>query len=244
MPKFRKKPVVIEAIQFTGSNLSECLRFMGLAEDLIKSEQIQASRRPCITTPSGTQSVADGDWIIRSPLGELYTCKPDVFAATYWTVNEDGQADDAAHGDRDGALSKIRGCARCGGDHDHLVFRIFSQPFAPREAHGITWTHWAPCPATGDPILLSITDTLAKTDEEKASVLEQQRLARLYVGGDRSVISKIEMDAMVRLAAIAEPFPQVRLASPEAEAAARAEHGDGDGTIPGRVFRGEGEPQP
>ncbi len=86
MPKFRKKPVVIEAVQFTGGNGYEIMRwaheglpdiaqaivFRGVAPDTIQ-----------IRTLEGMHLAAPGDWIIRGVKGEFYPCKPDIFAATY-----------------------------------------------------------------------------------------------------------------------------------------------------------------
>jgi hypothetical protein len=51
-------------------------------------------------------------------------------------------------------ISNIKYCARCGGDHDKLEARPLAQPFAPSEAVGTTWTHWATCPTNGDPIMV------------------------------------------------------------------------------------------
>lgn len=76
--KFRKKPVVIEAIQWTGDNSSEVLRFMfpDIEPDATASVET-------IQTLEGKLHVTVGDWIIRGVKGELYPCKPDIFAATY-----------------------------------------------------------------------------------------------------------------------------------------------------------------
>lgn len=82
--KFRKKPVVIDAIQFTGKNLAEILGFTRageISEDFL-SDEIE------IPTLEGVMKARPGDWIIRGIKGELYPCKPDIFAATYEAVNE------------------------------------------------------------------------------------------------------------------------------------------------------------
>lgn len=57
---------------------------------------------------------------------------------------------------------RITGCARCDGDHEHLEARKLARPFAPAGAFDpqrgqLTWTHWAPCPTNGDPILIMVT---------------------------------------------------------------------------------------
>ncbi|MEO5664887.1 MAG: hypothetical protein ABIR39_16580 [Nocardioides sp.] len=76
MPKFRKKPVVIEAIQYDGSNASEVKEFVG-------SSYVDDRRVPVIHTLEGDMSVTSGDWVIRGVQGEFYPCKPDIFEATY-----------------------------------------------------------------------------------------------------------------------------------------------------------------
>jgi hypothetical protein len=47
-------------------------------------------------------------------------------------------------------IPAIRGCVRCGGEHLHVLAQLFAQP--PDGA-----THWATCPVTGDPILITVT---------------------------------------------------------------------------------------
>lgn len=60
MAKFRKKPVVIEAVQLTRVTLIETLE--------------------------GTMRGEPGDWLITGVKGEQYPCKPDIFEATYERV--------------------------------------------------------------------------------------------------------------------------------------------------------------
>ncbi len=79
MPKFRKKPVVIEARQYTGMNGSALLGWVGgseLEEDFL-GDYIE------IHTLEGTMRADKNDWIIKGVKGEFYPCKPDIFAATY-----------------------------------------------------------------------------------------------------------------------------------------------------------------
>lgn len=96
MAKFRKKPVVIEAFQMTPerrSDNSEWPNWMheawqkGLDEpgglfpaDYPHSNGTDELR---INTLEGVHNVSWGDWIIQGVKGELYPCKPDIFAATY-----------------------------------------------------------------------------------------------------------------------------------------------------------------
>jgi hypothetical protein len=48
-------------------------------------------------------------------------------------------------------MTLVRSCARCGGDHD-VEFKPLTHPVV--DTDGTTWTHWAPCPVNGEPILM------------------------------------------------------------------------------------------
>lgn len=81
MTKYRKKPVVIEAIQFNGNNFDEICRFAGLAVRIVGREQ-----NLNINTLEGIMKASPGDYIIKGVKGEFYPCKPDIFEATYEKV--------------------------------------------------------------------------------------------------------------------------------------------------------------
>ena len=94
MAKFRKKPVVIEAEQFTSERAFECLdQRKRFAFDLIVSGSWHSDNKQLhdawisIKTLEGVMRAEVGDWIIRGVKGELYPCKPDIFEATYEAVN-------------------------------------------------------------------------------------------------------------------------------------------------------------
>jgi len=78
--KYRKKPVVIDAIHYEGTQESrrEVVHFMG-----VESLSFSDTQGIFIPTLEGTMTAAPGDWIIRGVRGEYYPCKPDIFAATY-----------------------------------------------------------------------------------------------------------------------------------------------------------------
>lgn len=80
--KFRKKPVVIEAVQFDGKNCFEILKFMGRASDIWEGDLLPFDI-PVIYTLEGDLTASVGDWIIKGIRGEFYPCKPDIFEATY-----------------------------------------------------------------------------------------------------------------------------------------------------------------
>jgi hypothetical protein len=95
--RYRTKPVVKEAIQWTGENLAEVLTFTGKHpkwdEWFSSFEHYEAHVRNDrqvfkIKTLEGTMEASPGDWIIRGLRGECYPCKPDIFAATYEPVAE------------------------------------------------------------------------------------------------------------------------------------------------------------
>lgn len=80
--RFRKKPVVIEAVQFNGNNAFEIWGFMG-RRDLVENLELHATDQPVIDTLEGQMRVSPGDWVIKGLRGEFYPCKPDIFEATY-----------------------------------------------------------------------------------------------------------------------------------------------------------------
>jgi len=81
MPKYRKKPIVIEAVQFTGGNYDDIRCFMVSNEALFcDGEGVK------IKTLEGTHIVSPHDWVIRGIKGEYYPCKPDIFEDTYEKV--------------------------------------------------------------------------------------------------------------------------------------------------------------
>ena len=83
--RFTKKPVTIEAIQWTGKNLREVIAFtdgpsdtpMEACADMVARDGLK------IYTLEGKMLANVGDWIIRGVKGEYYPCKPDIFEATY-----------------------------------------------------------------------------------------------------------------------------------------------------------------
>lgn len=117
MPKFRKKPVVIEAVRFiddvteiegaepewyrharaTDPDDAGSLRYIGGALE--------------VRTLEGVMVASPGDWIIRGVEGELYPCKASVFAATYEPEPEPDQemVDDMITALRDGATITFSG---------------------------------------------------------------------------------------------------------------------------------------
>ncbi len=82
--KFRKKPEVVEAFQWFSSTSQSEMPGWALA----KMVRLEGPPRYVIPTLEGAMAVSHGDWVIQGVLGEVYPCKPDVFAATYESVYE------------------------------------------------------------------------------------------------------------------------------------------------------------
>lgn len=82
MPKFRKKPVEIEAVQFTATEPNGAF----LREWSDHQVRYHDGSTCYIDTLEGTMEARVGDWIIKGVKGEFYPCKPDIFAATYEEV--------------------------------------------------------------------------------------------------------------------------------------------------------------
>lgn len=102
--KYRKKPVVIEAFQWTKHSEQDPAswpQWLRDASELDSTEEgalfqnrtgcaLGANPKTTIHTLEGDHVVSEGDWIIQGVHGELYPCKPDIFAETY---------EEAEHGD-------------------------------------------------------------------------------------------------------------------------------------------------
>lgn len=81
MPLFRKRPVVIEAVQFTGENFQQIEHFTR------GDTEVSQAGEMTIETLEGTFHISTGDWVIRGVRGEHYPCKPDIFSQTYETAD-------------------------------------------------------------------------------------------------------------------------------------------------------------
>jgi len=94
MPHYKKKPVIIEAVQWVGDNATEIMLFVG--------KKLKVSRPPygmeldkdipkeaytiIIPTLEGDMKASKGDFIIKGVNGEFYPCKPNIFEKTYELV--------------------------------------------------------------------------------------------------------------------------------------------------------------
>ena len=79
--EFRQKPIIIEAVQFTGNNSAECMAFCPVA-------QVRDEINPCliIRTEKWYELCPEGDWIIKDIRGEFFPCRKDLFEMRYEPV--------------------------------------------------------------------------------------------------------------------------------------------------------------
>lgn len=82
--KYVKKPVEIEALQWTGDNVTEILAFASACFSYEKNGKPVLA----VATLEGTMTASVGDYIIKGIKGEFYACKPEIFNLTYDLVTE------------------------------------------------------------------------------------------------------------------------------------------------------------
>ncbi len=89
MSKFRKKPVVIEAMQLDKTNSSGIRDWAHKGMHPAQNSIIIINRGGLeIRTLEGTMQAIEGDWVIKGVNNEFYPCKPDIFEKTYEPVLE------------------------------------------------------------------------------------------------------------------------------------------------------------
>ena len=84
--KYRKKPVVIEALQFTDKTKDRVFNFVRCNTFADFENGIPILR---IQTLEGVMTARVGDWVIKGVNGEFYPCKPDIFEKTYEAVTDE-----------------------------------------------------------------------------------------------------------------------------------------------------------
>jgi hypothetical protein len=89
MPLFKKKPVVIEAVQFLPNeeSKSDIMALAAKSETELEIYKQDDFYGLSIYTLEGRMKASIGDWIIKGVNGELYPCKPDIFMQTYEFAN-------------------------------------------------------------------------------------------------------------------------------------------------------------
>lgn len=80
---FMKRPVHVEAIQWTGDNFDSCDDFIKCQKEILPRDGIIR-----IHTLEGVMTTQLDDWIIKGVEDEFYPCKPDIFEKTYVLVGD------------------------------------------------------------------------------------------------------------------------------------------------------------
>ena len=92
MSQYRKKPVVIEAIQWNGNNFDDIKNFANSKVRYYShydhNEYYEDKSTLKINTLEGDHKCSIGDYVIKGVKGEIYPCKPDIFEMTYELVNK------------------------------------------------------------------------------------------------------------------------------------------------------------
>lgn len=91
---YKKKPVIIEAVQWNGNNEIEIMGFVGARLAVSKPpyqmqhdvDLLDSHYLIIIPTLEGDMTASRGDYIIKGVKGEFYPCKPDIFLLTYELV--------------------------------------------------------------------------------------------------------------------------------------------------------------
>ena len=83
--KYRKKPVIIDAYQWTGVALNHWPDWL---KEAFKQNKFFTYPQPTVSTLEGDMHVRETDWIIKGVADELYPCRNDIFLATYEPVPE------------------------------------------------------------------------------------------------------------------------------------------------------------
>lgn len=82
--KYIKKPVIIDAVQWTGDNFDEIEKLCAF-----RVTEPRLDKTFKLFTLEGNMYVMLNDWVIKGIKGECYPCKPDIFDLTYEKVEDD-----------------------------------------------------------------------------------------------------------------------------------------------------------
>lgn len=86
---FQRKPITIEAIQLSVSNLKEIENFLGNGFEFVTGTTVGDDDISIdLDTLTGPVTAKNGDWLIRGPTGEVYPCPDEIFKLTYDVVDQ------------------------------------------------------------------------------------------------------------------------------------------------------------
>ena len=88
MPRFRKRPVEVEARQLTAPNVSYAWNEIAVW-CTSPSYRFNGDPHMIVSTLHGDVAATEGDWIVRGPSGDFWPVEPDIFAESYELINDD-----------------------------------------------------------------------------------------------------------------------------------------------------------
>lgn len=127
--KYTKKPVTIDAMQYTGDNAADIMAWLGLEHTFVQNGELVI---PTLEDGSDAQvkhMASVGDYIIRGVLGEFYPCKPDIFEMTYGPAKTEKQYitfSEVLVGLNEGKRFRRSGWSSSAG----FIFRVASSKFS------------------------------------------------------------------------------------------------------------------
>lgn len=154
--RFTKKPVTIDAMQWTGENRKELFDFCD--KSYFNGDELR------IQTLEGSMIASVGDYIIKGVKGEFYPCKPDIFAMTYDLAEKTSAAKSLHNTTANGAKKNVRDIVFWG---DGDTFRLISK--ASSEAEG--WMKSTKAMAAGTNVVVQVT-TQQRNPDGSYSVAE------------------------------------------------------------------------
>jgi len=132
--KFRKRPIVIEAFQMTEVRrydnkdwpdwLNRAWNKDGGEGAMSIDSDDPTKKNLCVGTLEGVYRITWNDWIIQGVKGEIYPCKPDIFALTYEST--DSPPPDKREALRDAVVTAVR--VRCVAGHNDWCGAVLSEP--------------------------------------------------------------------------------------------------------------------
>ena len=152
--QYSKKPVIIDAIQWTGSNIQEVADFCSACY----MKPVDHVEKLHISTLEGIMVATEGDFIIKGIKGEFYPCKPDIFEMTYDNRNVVQAAEKSLHNTTaNGAKKNVKDIVFWG---DGDTFRLISK--ASSEAEG--WMKSTKAMPAGTSVVVQVTTQQRNSD--------------------------------------------------------------------------------
>ena len=194
--KYTKKPVTIEALQWTGENVSEIFEFCSMSYRAIINPET-SEMGLIIQTLEGPMTASIGDYIIKGIKGEFYPCKPDIFALTYddAALTEVKPGKSLHNTTANGAKKNVKDI-QFWGDGD--TFRLISK--ASSESEG--WMKSTKAMPAGNSVVVQVTTQQRNPDGsysigEALTTVPDAIISEFLDGDDKVVYRTITQRALI-----------------------------------------------